>query len=435
VIYLLLAFQLALILEMRRRLKGFNPPEAASWFLWFSQIIYINGDLFTGSDSAAARWMTYSYLNHPERLVIYYTFAIIMFSCSTLGMSRLSTSISELRQSMLAIIRRAAVFEPYMAGIVVVVLVTQMAILNWDVVLSNHTYLLLGSWEATKVDKSIGALVLSMAGASSLLSSMFLAISLSRRFNAYTIVWSAAFSWQLAFSVAASSRASAMLVGIVVIFSSLFAKRASPLRQVALLLCAGWLYCSALGGRGHGHFGLTAIPEILASPLELQTKQWLEMLASVFQGAFITGDGLDFTANFNPIYKMLSFSPLPSVIDHFSTYLALYEIRLNAFVPMGAQTEVVFFGPGYTALFWGTLFFLCRTLIKNKPYIGIFYYFGSLFFLITFMQTGAYPTRSVYRTFFLLLIFGMALANRNRNAAVRARADARPGPRPMPGQR
>jgi len=415
-IYLLLAFQLALILNMRQRLKGFNPSEMASWFLWFSQIVYINGDFFLSGSTDGAHWQTYSYIHHPERLIIYYTCVVTMFCVSTIGLRQLSTSVSELRQSLLAIIRRVAVFEPFLAGLILTIICAQMAVLQWNIILSNNTYLLMGSYDATTLDRSTGSLLQSCAGYSAMISAMFLAVSVSRKFSPYSFVWVAAFTWQLAIAVAGCSRSGAMMLGIFIIFSSLFSQRARPFRQLTLVLCAVWLYCSALAGRGQGQFGLTALPGILASPLQLEGGQWLNMLSSIFQGAFITGDGLDFTANFNPIYKILSFSPFPSAIDNFSTYLALYEIRLHAFVPMGAQTEVIFFGPAYTALFWGTIFFLCRNLIKNKPYLGIFYYFSTSFFLVTFMTTGAYPTRNVYRTFILLLIFGLILASRNRKA-------------------
>jgi hypothetical protein len=417
VIYLLLVFQFGLIMEMRRRLKGFNPPEAASWFLWASQIVYLNGDFFFNANHKTAPWATYSYLYHPERLVIYYTCAIVMFSLSTIGLKRLNTSIGELRQSMLAIMQRVVVFQPLLAGVILTCIAIQMAVLRWDIVMNNSTYLLLGSYDATKVGKSLGSLVQSAVGYSAIVSAMFLAVSVSRRFSAFTFVWIIAFTWQLTIAVAGCSRSGAMIVGIFIIFSSLFAQKRQLVRQMLLALCAGWLYCSALGGRGLGEFGLTALPSILASPIHLEGGQWINMLSSIFQGAFITGDGLDYTADFNPIYKMLSFSPLPSAIDNFSFYLSLYEIRLHAFVPMGAQTEVIFFGPAYTALFWGTLFFLCRHLIQNKPHLGIFYYFSTAFFLVTFMVTGAYPTRNVYRTFILLVILGVILARRARKTA------------------
>ena len=426
-IYLLLAFQLALILEMRRRLRGFNPPEAASWFLLLSEIIYLNGDFFFGATHATAPWATYSYLNHPERLIIYYTCAVVMFSASTIGVRQLNTSIGELRQSMLVIMQKVVVFEPFLAGLVLTLIAMQMAVLHWDIILNNNTYLLIASAEATKVGKPFGSLLQSGVGYSAIISAMFLAVSVNRRFSAYSFAWLAAFGWQLTLAVSGCSRSGAMILSIFIIFSSLFAQRSHPLRQTLLALCAVWLYCSALAGRGLGEFGLTALPGILAAPLQLEGEQWINMLSSIFQGAFITGDGLDYTADFNPIYKMLSFSPFPSAIDNFSTYLALYEIRLSAFVPMGAQAEVIFFGPAYTALFWGTLFFLCRTLIQNKRYIGIFYYFSTTFFLVTFMSSGAYQTRNVYRTFILLLIIGLVLANRNRKATARPAA-----PRALP---
>lgn len=415
-IYLLLVLQLILILEMRRRLGGFNPAEAASWFLLVSQIVYVNGDFFFVANHKTAPWATYSYASHPERLVIYYTCAVAMFSCSTLGLGRLNTSVNELRQSMTAIMQRVMAFQPLLAGVILTCIAIQMAVLRWDVILHNNTYLLMGSYDATKVGKALGSLVQSSVGYSAMISAMFLAVLVNRPFSPFIIVWSAALTWQITIAAAGCSRSGAMVLGIFIIFSALFAQRAHLVRQSILAFCAGWLYCSALGGRGLGEFGLTALPAILSAPLHLESSDWMSILSSVFQGAFITGDGLDFTADFNPIYKILSFSPFPSAIDNFSTYLALYEIRLHAFVPMGAQTEVIFFGPLYTALFWGTLFFLCRNLIRNKPHLGIFYYFSTSFFLVTFMTTGAYPTRNVYRTFILLLIMGLVLANRRRKA-------------------
>lgn len=418
-IYLLLLFQFGLIMSMRLRLRGFNPAEAASWFLWLSEIVYINGDFFIGSGDTG-NWQTYSYSTHPERLIVYYTAVVVMFTCSTIGIKRLSTSITELRQSILVVIARVAAFEPALLAFTGGLFLAYVLVVDWNIVLSNNTYLLMGSWEATTVDKTMGGLVLSLFGASALISSMFVAISFSRGFNFFAFCWTVIFTFQLAIAVGGASRSGAMLLAIVTLFSGLFAKRSHPFRLTFLALCSAWLYCAALGGRSEGHFGFTAIPGILVSPFTLASDDWLGMLSSIFQGAFIAGDGLDFSADFNPTYKLLSFSPLPSAIDHFSTYLALYEIRLQLYVPMGAQTEVIFFGPGYTALFWGTMFLLCRTLTKNKKHVGIFYYFGSLYFLVTFMQTGAYPTRNVYRTFLLLLLIGMFLANKGRSAAAKA---------------
>lgn len=425
-IYLLLVFQFALIYEMRRRLQGFNAPEVASWYLWISQIVYLNGDFFLAG-SATGNWETFSYIHHPERLIFYYTCVVVMFSLSTFKVGRLNTSISELRQSMQVIMEKVVAFQPLMAGIITVLIVTQMAVLNWDIVLGNSTYLLLASFEATKVGKGAGTLIQSCVSYSSLISAMFLAISVNRRFSPTAMIWFVAFLWQVCFQIAGCSRSGAMFTAIFIIFDGLFAKRTRVVRTVALVVAAVWFYSAALAGRGFGEFGLTALPGILASPLYLEGQEWVNMVSSICQGAFITGDGLDYTANFNPIYKMLSFSPFPSAIDHFSSYLDLYQIRLSAFVPMGAQTEVIFFGPLYTALFWGTIFALCRSLVKNKAYLGIFYHFSSAFFMAIFMSSGAYPTRNVYRTFFLLLVIGLVMANRRRNMATKAaalRADA-----------
>ena len=417
-IYLLLAFQLALILDMRRRMKGFNPPEMASWFLWVSEIVYINSDFFFQINRDNAPFATYSFSTHPERLLTYYTFVVLMFAVSTIGVKPLSTSITELRQTMAVIMRRIVMFEPFLAGLVLTFIGIELSVLNWDIIFHNNTYMMMASPDAIKIEPPLGSLLQSVVNYSALISGMFVGLCLNRRFNAYTIIWISALTWQLAFTMAGCSRSTAVNFGVVIIFSSLFSQRPHRFRLATMLLMAVWFYCSALAGRGQSEFGLTALPSILASPLSLEAKDWIAMLSSIFQGAWITGDGLDYTANFNPIYAMLSFSPLPSVIDNFSTYLTLYEIRLNLYVPMGAQTEVIFFGPGYTALFWGTIFALSRTLVKNKNNLGLFYYFGTAFFLVTFMSSGAYQTRNVYRTFIILLLVGMYMANRNRKAAI-----------------
>jgi hypothetical protein len=104
----------------------------------------------------------------------------------------------------------------------------------------------------------------------------------------------------------------------------------------------------ALVGRGMAIHGVSSIPATIEATIGNGVEGNASLVLTNFtEGIFVTAEG--FTINhFYPLsYKVLSLSPLPSLIDGFASIRPRFAIRLSPYVPVGGITEALNFGYMY----------------------------------------------------------------------------------------
>jgi hypothetical protein len=406
---LALMVELGLLLEMRRRLQGFNAPEVLCWFFFLSQIVYLNGDTFFPSSIDETPWATFSFIDHPEKLFYYYCSFFLILYGSTVGYRKISASRKDFSKIIKQISDQIGKFEIPAMLVVGVGLGVQLLTLRWDVAWFNHEYLLMNSADGYRTSQKIGLLIESVAVNSVYISAIFLARRISVKGTGQPYFWLACYLWIFAFQLASSSRGAAAAIAILLIFVAVISEK----RRTFLLLFLGLAlvdaYASALSARSFGNLGLSQIPNNLLLPFTSQAGLSVtELIGNFFTGAFVTGDGLAYSPSFSPTFKMLSLSPFPSFIDGFTNHID-ETAMLSPFVPMSSFAEVVHYGFVYFCVFWGAVFVTSRKLISARVKLGLFYYFACAFEALSIIEASTYPTRNTFRQIIYLYFIAIAI--------------------------
>jgi hypothetical protein len=120
---------------------------------------------------------------------------------------------------------------------------------------------------------------------------------------------------------------------------------------VAMLLFIGLLsYQSVLVSRNQYHHGFATL-EAKFNTMEVSGSAISGMVSNIFMGGSVFAEGYIMRAEYNSIYKILSFSPFPSFIDGFNQIRENEEIRITEFAPLNAYAEVYGFGWFYLLAF------------------------------------------------------------------------------------
>jgi hypothetical protein len=193
-----------------------------------------------------------------------------------------------------------------------------------------------------------------------------------------------------------------------------------------LILVAAVAFMGALVGRGTDRHGLSALPETIIAPFARPDpfNDISQALMDSCQGIIVTAESLQLTADFDPLYKILAFSPLPSYIDAYGSIREESEHRLHDYVPMSGVGEVYHFGwPYMTLLFIGYIVLIrAHTKIAGKnPAIFIL---CNLLITVSLYILLAYPLRNALRFYWIALVLVIATdlvakrrsAKKDRNA-------------------
>ena len=411
-ITLILFIQFSILLEMRFRLRGFTPQEAMSWFFFVSQIVYINGDLIYNSDYVSSGWETYSYVSYPSFQIYYYGGIVLLLYASTFGVSNATTASGTVFSEMRSLRERSQRFDNIFKAGVGVIIIVHLVLAKWDIVWYNHDYLLMNGPAGVKSTEAIGRGLMSLLSISGFISAFFLAQNLTNRQANIPIIWLMFFGWQMLFFFGASARIPFAMLAFFTVFYGFFSERRQPIVLTAFGVSTLFLLICALSGRGNGEFGISAVGTIFLTALGPRTNLLATVLGSVFQGIFITGDGNLYNPPIEDLYKILSFSPLPSFIDDFQSINYRSEPTLSPFVPMSGFSEILKFGPLYFIFFWGFNLLTFRTLLVRRKELGVFYFFASLILIFFNIQGQTYQLRSIFRQIFYIYLISIYISNR-----------------------
>lgn len=204
-----------------------------------------------------------------------------------------------------------------------------------------------------------------------------------------------------------NSRSSGLILCGLVMAIIVFEKR-SILKTVkisSILIIVFIAYITSLYGRNRPYTqGIAYIDRNVVGALA-HSDIMIDFIANnVFGGAWVFTLAKKLNGNYPEPYKYLSFSPLPSSIDQFDTYLK-YQNRISIFEPYSANVEVYHFGLFYCCLYFVILFFGMRLMNKavaKNSFVGYTLCLPAYLFFISNQQ---YPLRNSFRFFLFSTLF------------------------------
>jgi hypothetical protein len=177
-----------------------------------------------------------------------------------------------------------------------------------------------------------------------------------------------------------------------------------------LAFVAAIAFMSALLGRGTDRHGLSALPETILRPFNSSNLFYdtTQALMDFCQGIVVTAEALQVTGDFDPWYKILAFSPLPSFIDGYSEIRDVSEHRLHEYVPMSGIGEVSHFGWLYISLLLIGFFVLIRQHTRIATYNPAIFILCNFLIMISIYVLFAYPLRNALRVYWLTVALFVA---------------------------
>jgi hypothetical protein len=175
-------------------------------------------------------------------------------------------------------------------------------------------------------------------------------------------------------------------------------------------------------GRQSGNHGLSTIWSNFGNfDMALLPQYFVGGTYNVLQGIFTTAASFASRfADYPEIYKLLSFSPLPSSLDQFDYFHALYEVRVSSTIPLSAWVEAARFGYLFQAILLGTVFGVMKLNTKllglNRSVVSST---ASFIILALVIFLGSYEVRNVYRFLIVVALIQLFLIAKTRKAADR----------------
>jgi hypothetical protein len=208
------------------------------------------------------------------------------------------------------------------------------------------------------------------------------------------------------------------------------------LASVPYFFLALLAFSIAIETRGQSVFGLSCLGGNIAEGIINLPANAASLIFNALWGVYLLFciSSSSLPHDYSLQYKILSFSPLPSIVDRFDTILPLEQIRLASYIPYSAFGEAIVFGPAWVLLLLCLLlavftvmdlFFLQCSFAtpprREEQTVSL------LIPLLPLAMASQYPIRNCMRLFYILLAVGtaMILIRRGRAPAFRAR-DTRP---------
>jgi hypothetical protein len=179
----------------------------------------------------------------------------------------------------------------------------------------------------------------------------------------------------------------------------------------------------SLVGRALDEHGVSTIPATLTATADAGIGGNISTVSTnIAEGIFVVAEGFMVQHNYGRFYKMLCFSPLPSIIDGYATILRNYQVRISFFVPVSGITEAMNFGLMYLLLLAGIYYGAMRLnlmFIKRNPLLFLicnFLIFFSLYHILDYpLRNGLkYLWMSVYLSLIAMTFSLFFKGHRNR---------------------
>lgn len=397
---------LAMIWAVRR--SGFLPfPHGTMLYLFTAQIVlalHAYGLLYY---SFVRVFSTNAYIHHFSSMFLLQ--AIMLFSLCLL-VPKSSISIGE---SVRTLKVKDTVFWIFIGTFYFCWLVTFLCI-DWSIIWSNSIYLTMTDPEkALVINNGLTRLIFTLVGPFGLVGAAALSFTMCSGRLRLSLAMIPIMTWSFLFALSAHSRGSAAYLILAGLIAAMF-----PRARVAAagLMVVGFLTTlSVLWGRGSGSHGLASLPAYFNNIVAYYNVSGLDAVSNAYEGIFVTAEYFSRTFRFNELYKILSFSPLISLIDGYDIARDLYAIRLAVYVPNSAISEVLSFGVPYAILYFSVFlasgYYSARALSKNPALLTLG--LNTLMFFGSYLQF-AYDTRTNFRFFFYIGLICWFISRRQR---------------------
>ncbi|TGY93149.1 hypothetical protein [Marinicauda pacifica] len=158
------------------------------------------------------------------------------------------------------------------------------------------------------------------------------------------------FSYFGAFQAASLSRWLALQIGFLVLLLLSDNKTRTNIITIIGLFAAPAAYFGAMNGRDSNDLGIGAFFQGIFSGAS--SDFFIHTIANIFGGGLVFSEAATRSGTTYPfIFKILSFSPLPSAIDNFQSVRAIHDVRINIFGPFSTYAELYWFDPQWLILF------------------------------------------------------------------------------------
>jgi hypothetical protein len=183
-------------------------------------------------------------------------------------------------------------------------------------------------------------------------------------------------------------------------------KRKFTFRQCLYFICSIISYGTIFALRvKKDSFGIYPFIQTVISGEFLVWDNFAFSIYNFFTGGFVMAEAFQrVNLYYPPIYKLLSFSPLPSIIDGFSE-VRHYQHRLFIYGPFSSFAEAYHFGWTYFLVFFlilAIVLYQTTKMWRENPNIVSFVLLTPFYYSVFLMFS--YPIRSVFRWLILALL-------------------------------
>lgn len=400
-------FECIIFGRLLRKIQTPAAPLLILVYIILLQVIYListYGDL----DDLFSELSLLSYKKIPEKVLFLYAiiFMVTSFSCRdiVINFARIKRELIKWSSSKRNILTRWSVIV-----IMYAVIVANIICIDFDVMWSNDTYLLMNSPEGYNASAQMVTIMrfgLGLIGALGAFSLPVLFASNDKaKFFCILPLWLFVFLFQLS----AHSRSAAVYAFILCMSIIIFSRIPKFLSILTSLIFIFSIVIFALEGRSQDLHGIGELfTSVYLAYQSFDITTLMSAIINIFQGIFSTGDALLYDVEHDYMYKILSISPLPSFIDGFDQIREAYEIRLHLFIPMSAIAELYNFGLFFSLPVLMFYYWLLRESVKLlRSHNNVISIFINVYIFVIFVMANAYPLRNVFRQLIisLLMIF------------------------------
>jgi hypothetical protein len=403
------AVEVVLIIIALRRF-GFAPlPGLALIYFLVAQIsltLVYNDLAFNAFMESYSRGGVYTY--YFQTMMLYFAASILMAASFWKGMFRSGAQrVGSIHVDITRFAKVMPMINAAVGALTGIVLIVFAMVADWEMIWSNYTYLSMTRADVITVPSF--AILPNLLPLFAIVTAVLGAINLAMRRPIPAIFFNVIWVAISLYFLASHQRVAIVPPAAMVVVLSIVSTGSHPIAKILTITYTVLAYAVALTGRGRtAHHGLSSLFEVSDQfsgfgLFDLATK----LLLNVSEGAFVVAEGFARAASYPPIYKILSFSPLPSFIDKFSEINRLYQVRLSPYAPFSGITEAYFFGPAYlTALIVIYLgaFWIYRRVTERNRYLGLA--IGLLVLLAT-VQVFAYPLRNSLKPLWMGVVIGV----------------------------
>lgn len=366
----------------------------------------------------ATIWTSYSYITHYNLIAISFALLSAFYASTLIGLKRIDStaSIKEIEQ-----IRITQQIIWVITGLLFARQAIDMASYDWSIVWSNQVYLSMTDPAYLKNSSNIIRFFNLLLVPCAVVTAFLFVYCFSRRHNFSGTILAIIFIWNVTFFWAAHSRNAALILAAAAFSVLVFTKY----RKISFFILAlsALSLISALEGRSSGHHGLSSISESIVNIVsgDQNIVQILEFtVLNFFEGLFTFSEHFVKTVHFDPQYKNLSLSPLPSFIDGFANIREANEVKLFVVVPRGALDEILQFGVVHSAIYFTAQFLAIRLsliALRRADNVAAIVLNFLLFFNLVIQMV--YSARTVFRIYLLVIAVAVWLLARHRSARTR----------------